>query len=368
MFLPSLSAGLFLIDIKMYVPFKSRIKGRLGDELSVFKSRVQSVTSAVLEQSEMHEKRLSKDELEDFTAIWDEAQNNLRRNKPTIVITECKSVGTSPTFSHRSSSASSESSQSDEEVEAEISLRTDEEEYKMGMGILIRTRTLDEKDGGGDTESVTLIRVTNVDVGSFAHGFGVKKGDFITKINGQQCGKDDVVIKEAFLSYSSDQLEMEILRNFKNRDTGKSELHKMTISNARRLGGITEEEVEIIHITGSSWSLSNIGTYYGVDTQDALLQFESENFPWIVKSGNKLGLATELSEDEAKTNAMYCIHRYWNQEFDDNEFPVVLEHKASRQCVSLVGNNIELVEPEHGLQNVTDESIIFIKRVPQDSS
>lgn len=117
-----------------------------------------------------------------FVIIQDEVQNSLRMNQPRIVITNCNSVGTSPTFSRQSSSASSGSSHSNgeddqDDEEAEVYLTCNGEEYKMGMNILIRKRFLDEADGGhdhGDSNNTSLVKVVDVELGSFAHGFGIR--------------------------------------------------------------------------------------------------------------------------------------------------------------------------------------------------
>lgn len=61
----------------------------------------------------------------------------------------------------------------DEVVEAEIMLRTDGEIHNMGLNIVVKCEKLDQTDGN-DNEDLSLVRVTDVEVGSFAHGFGVR--------------------------------------------------------------------------------------------------------------------------------------------------------------------------------------------------
>lgn len=63
--------------------------------------------------------------------------------------------------------------------------------------------------------------------------------------------------------------------------------------------GITEEEIQIIKINCSSWSLNDTCTYIKQDDLDVLLQFECEGSPWIIpNSENQLTIASNLSEEQ----------------------------------------------------------------------
>ncbi|KAK3726903.1 hypothetical protein QZH41_016697 [Actinostola sp. cb2023] len=266
--------------------------------------------------------------------IMDEVQDRLRLNQPKIVITECKSVGTSPTFSRNSSSSES---MSDQEIEAEIFLKTDGKEHTMGMNIAVRTRK-DQIDGADD--NLSLVRITDLEIGSFAHGFGVRMGDIISKVNGKICGGDIMDIKEAFVSGRSDMLEMDILRRVRNHETEETELLKMTISNARRIGGTTEEELEIIKVeVGSNWSLSDNDRYYHQEERKMLLQFASDGPPWVVNDSNRLTVTTNLSEEEGRLKSF---------SFPLFPFPSLVE--------------------EHDLEEVTNRSLLFTMQVAPDMS
>ncbi|EDO35254.1 predicted protein [Nematostella vectensis] len=270
------------------------------------------------------------------------------RNQPRIFVTECPSPTTPP-----SSRSNSSSSAYEEEETAEISIRTGGKIHPMGMKITPRYRCDHFRPGDGRH---AMISVAHVEVGLFAHGFGLRPGDVIHKVNDRECsGVQDT--KNIFWSVNSTDLRLEILRKVKDHRTGKTELKKMIIGNNSDVS--TLEIIQVVEVE-SSWSLSGPETFLHTgDPRRVYLQFNCTDYPTVIYDEHQgLVLDDHLAIQESQGRALFKMHIYESLSCDAG-ITVILQHEASGRCVAVVNESVIMMEPVD-LEMVTSEHSAFL--------